>query len=194
MNILLFGGTFDPPHLAHVTMVETIINRKLFDEVWYVPVYEHQKRFAKKQMSDWSHRIKMLSMVLTPQTSICEYEKTSGQLSYTHLALRTLSHQHPHDKFSWLMGSDQLPSLSLWTCDRDKQCFPKCLNQFDYYVYPRLGYPVVLPYKKLKVIEHVRPMEYSSTMIRDKVLRGESIKGLVAPEIEEYILKQGLYK
>ena len=193
MNIVLFGGTFDPPHRTHQQMVATLLERGMFDQVWYVPVAVHDKDFIKKHMSSVEQRLAMLELVLRPQTKIDLYEIESGRESFTHRTLRELRDKHPEHTFSWIMGSDQLEKLHLWRCDLDKACFPQVLDEFDYYVYPRKGFPLDLPYKKLKVIEDVEPMPDSSTLIRQKMRSGGSISGLVIKEVEEYIKLNKLY-
>jgi len=194
MNIALFGGTFDPPHLGHTKLVTEVLAQQLFDEVWYLPVFLHQQRFAKDEMSSWENRLAMLHLVEQKGTRICEFEKTSGKPSFTHLALRELSHQSPADKFSWLMGSDQLTSLSLWKCELHETCFPACSDEFDYYVYPRTGFAMSLPYQNLKVVKNVAPMELSSTQIRNLVKTNKPIKGLVDGKVVSYIEAKKLYQ
>ncbi len=193
MNILLFGGTFDPPHAAHTKMVQTILERQLFDEVWYVPVGQHDQLFLKPGMGSTADRLKMLSLIQDPGTKIETFEVDSGKPSHTHTTLRAMAQLHPDKNFSWLMGSDQLAKLDLWSCDSEQQCFPHCADEFDYYIYPRLSYPLDLPYPNLKVIQGVEPMAIAATDIRVKVKAGEPITGLVDPQVEAYIKEKGLY-
>ena len=193
-RILLFGGTFDPPHLAHTQMVQTILDRQLFDEVWYIPVGRHDTLFVKPGMGKVSDRLAMLKMVAIPHTKIETYEIDSGKTSFTHSTLRRLSQLYPESKFSWLMGSDQLAKLDLWDCADEEKCFPKCADEFDYYVYPRAGFPLILPFANLKVIKDVEPMAVSSTAIRSKVKAGQSITQLVSPAVAAYIKEHHLYQ
>jgi nicotinate-nucleotide adenylyltransferase len=193
-KIIIFGGTFDPVHLGHIKMVSSILEQGWGDEVWYLPVFKHQTRFVKKQMSEWSVRLDMLKLVQQPNTKICDFEKTSGQPSYAHFALRKLSQDYPGKQFSWLMGSDQLGSLHYWKCDQDAACFPEAADEYSYFVYPRKGHPMDLPYNNLQPIQDVEPMSISSTEIRHKIKQQESISELVAPEVEEYIRQHQLYR
>lgn len=194
MHIALFGGSFDPPHKGHLKIIQAVLDQNLFDEVWFLPVFEHQARFDKETMSSWRDRLAMLSLVQTAQTRIEKFEKDSGKQSYTHLALRKLSEKYSEHTFSWLMGSDQLASLTYWKCNLHEQCFPACADEFNYYVYPRVGFDLQLPYNNLKLIEHVQPMNISSTQIRDLVKKGEAISGLVSNDVESYIYDKHLYK
>lgn len=191
---MLFGGSFDPIHLDHTKMVENVLAQGLASEVWYVPVRQHSKNFDKlKNMSSVEDRIVMLELVLTPQTRIELYEVESGKPSTTYDTLVALSALYPDKKFSWLIGSDQLPKLHLWLKADGTPSFPDVLQKFDFYVYPRVGYPLDLPYEELNVIENVEPLNDSSTEIRSRVADGESISGLVDKRVEEYIKNSNLY-
>jgi nicotinate-nucleotide adenylyltransferase len=194
MQIGVFGGTFDPPHVAHITLVKTVIERGLFDQVWYLPVAIHQSQFAKQGMSSMADRLALLGLVQTEQTRIERYEIESEQPSHTHSTLRRLRRRHPEHTFSFIMGSDQLPKLHLWNCEQDTTCFPLAADEFNYYVYPRAGFDGQLPYPNLKIIANVEPMALSSTEVRQKVAQGRSITGLVTPEVEAYIAAHQLYE
>ena len=193
MKIALFGGSFDPPHSAHTSMVQILLDRGQFDQIWYVPVGEHQPAFFKN-MSRAADRLKMLEMIQTEQTRIERCEVESGQVSHTHQTIRHLSQKYPAHRFSFLMGSDQLKSLSLWNCQVDRQCFPQMASEFEFYVYPRQGYELKLPYSNLKLIKEVQPMATSSTQIRVMVAKGQSISHLVDPRIAKYIEVHDLYR
>ncbi|HEX7018205.1 MAG TPA: nicotinate (nicotinamide) nucleotide adenylyltransferase [Patescibacteria group bacterium] len=195
MHIILFGGTFDPPHLAHTQMVQQLLDQQLADEVWYVPVgSQHTKHFTDKKMTAIEHRLAMLKLILVPRTKVETFEVTSGKPSHTDLTLRSLRAQHPQHTFSWLIGSDQLAKLHLWIQEDGSPTFPSILKEFDFYVYPRAGYPMALPHPQLKAVEGVAPMPDSSTEIRRRIKAGESITGLVDSQVEEYIIDKKLYQ
>lgn len=194
MQIGLFGGTFDPPHLAHTKLVEAVIAQEIFDQVWYLPVAIHQTQFAKLGMSSIEHRLALLELVQTEQTRIEIFEIESQQPSHTHSTLRRLRRRHPSHTFSFIMGSDQLAKLDLWNCDEDAHCFPAAADEFDYYVYPRLGFNDPLPYPNLKMITGVEPIGLSSTEIRQKVAAGQPITDLVSPAVARYISTHQLYE
>jgi len=61
MQIALFGGTFDPPHLGHYQVVKELLQRQVTDAVWFVPVKNHP--FAKK-MTAANHRLAMLEILV----------------------------------------------------------------------------------------------------------------------------------
>jgi nicotinate-nucleotide adenylyltransferase len=193
MKIALFGGTFDPPHLAHTKLVQAVLTQKLVDQVWYVPVAIHQQQFSKSDMLAVEHRLAMLELILTDQTKIELFEINSQQPSHTHTTLQQLQKTYPQHQFSFLMGSDQLTKLHLWNCDQDQTCFPAVADEFEYRVYPRAGFSLKLPFPNLKIVTGVEPIKLSSTEIREKISRKESVEDMVAPKVLEYISDHQLY-
>ncbi|MDQ3008068.1 MAG: hypothetical protein M3Q81_00555, partial [bacterium] len=108
--------------------------------------------------------------------------------------LKALHKQYPQHSFSWLIGSDQLPTLYKWGCDQETSCFPTILSEFDFHVYPRAGYPMKLPYAELKPLDQLQEMEMSSTTIRERSRSHQSLDGLVEPTVAKYIVDTKLYQ
>ena len=93
MNIVLFGGAFDPPHLGHQHITQSLLDQKIADEVWYVPTKEHP---FSKPMTPAKHRLAMLELIVTdPRIKIEEYELDKEGISYSRDTLDFLSQSHP---------------------------------------------------------------------------------------------------
>lgn len=200
MHIGILGGSFDPPHNGHQALVSVVLQQKIFDEVWYLPAAVHDPQFDKPGMSTAADRRAMLELVVAAHQQKNEavrletIELDEELMGFTHRTLRELAKRHTEHKLSFIIGSDQLAKLHLWGCDLEKECFPKVFAEFDWYVYPRGGSPITtLPFSELKVITNVEPMEVSSTEIREKVARDESIGELVGSRVEQYIRNAHLY-
>ena len=78
MKILVFGGTFNPPHLGHQLMVEQVLTKTLdngisFDQLWLLPVGQHS--FAKQFVST-EHRLVMLELM---KQAICQKNPALNQ-------------------------------------------------------------------------------------------------------------------
>lgn len=196
MQIGLFGGSFDPPHLGHQKVVAEVLalsqaNQPLFEQVWYIPVGNHD---FGKQLAPAEHRIAMLNLILQPDSRIETWEINQPGTSYTHSTLLEMQSQYPEHSFSWIIGSDQLPSLYKWGCDQEGACFPELLRAFPFYVYPRAGYSMDLPYPELKPLHDVTEVKISSTEIRERIKDKQDISDLVAPQVAAYIAEHGLYR
>jgi nicotinate-nucleotide adenylyltransferase len=185
MHIVLFGGAFDPPHLGHQNITRALLEQKLADEVWYVPVGEHH--FGKK-MASAEDRVAMLQLVLDdPRVKIERYEIDTAGISYTHKTLEALSAQYPEHHFSWIIGSDNLPSFHKWG---DYQAL---LKEFPFYVYPRKDFPMQPLYEGMTPLQQVPEVAISSTDVRAALRAAHPITNLVDPQVAEYIKQKGLY-
>lgn len=193
MQIALFGGSFDPPHRGHLQVGLALLEQKIADEVWYVPVKKHP--FGKVLSPD-SDRVAMLeTMIASPraqentrpgQLKISHHELDKTQPSYSLLTLTELAQQHPEHTFFWVIGSDNLRSFSQW------YQYQELLDQFVVYVYPRAEFPMepLLPGMKPLKAEKVT---VSSTQIRDLLKTNNSVGELVEPPVEQYIRDHHLY-
>lgn len=200
MNISVFGGAFDPPHLGHQAVVENLLATELADEVWYLPVKNHH--FGKK-MAAAEHRLAMLKLVIDQQPSthqvqstknhvpiirIEDYELHQEGINYTYDTLVALSQQYPEYTFSFVIGSDNLAGYERWLDNR-----PKLLD-FPFFVYPRAGYSFNPLYQNMTPLVDMPEVTVSSTEIREARKLGKSLAGLVTPEVEEYIKENKLYQ
>lgn len=190
MKIALFGASFDPPHLAHRTIAEQLLDQKIVDQVWLVPVKEHP--FGKK-LAPEEARLKMLEMMVTgmnrpTQVQINDYELRENHASISFITLTKLSQQFPEHIFSWVIGSDNVEHFAKW------DSYQEMLRLFPFYVYPRKGSDQVQLLPGMKWIEQVPEVDISSTLIREKVLAGESLLGLVEPDVASYIKANHFYQ
>lgn len=187
MHVALFGGGFDPPHIGHQYISKVLLERQIADQVWFVPVKHHA--FGKQVSAD-SHRVKMLELLIPAASTTLRvetYELEKEGISYTYETLIHLSQRYPENRFSFVIGSDNLPTFDKWL-----DIHPLLLN-FPFYVYPRQGFPMAPLYQGMVPIENVPEVAVSSTQIRDKILKQESVSGLVDPRVERYIKENGLY-
>ncbi len=189
MHIALFGASFDPPHMAHRIITEQLLDQKLVDQVWLVPVKEHPFGKDMTQSGDRLAMVKfMLEKIARPKTVfIDEYELTQDKPSYSFDTLEAMSRKFPEHTFSWVIGTDNLKSFAKWHEAH------KLLEKYTVFVYPRAGSDSEPLLPGMKRIEHVPEINISSTDIRQKVKQGESITGLVELEVAQYIKEKELY-
>lgn len=182
MHIALFGGSFDPPHLAHQRIPLHFLENKIVDEVWCVPTQDHP--FHKK-MTPSQQRVEMLEMLDIP---IEYFEVERGGPSYSYDTLDALSRKYPQHTFSWIIGADNVKSFPLW------HKYTEVLSHFHVFVYPREGYAASALLDGMTFLKDLEEVTVSSTEVRQKVRDHESITELVHPEIEKYIKTHALYQ
>ena len=104
--------------------------------------------------------------------------------------LNALKSKYPETDFSLIIGADNLALFERW---KDSDVI---MSNFDMLVYPRPGVDMdalVQKYPKVNVLRGAPLRDVSSTEIRRRISSGESLRGLVNPEVEEYIKENGLY-
>ena len=185
MKIALFGGAFDPPHLGHQRIAQEMIGHALVDEVWFVPVFKHpwEDRLGKWYMAAYEHRKMMVELILLPHTHLYEYLN----VSFTYPTLLQVAKNHPEDEFSWIIGSDNLPTFGDWDCCQ------KIINEFKVFAYPRKGFPLKQFFAGINLLDDFPEIDVSSTMVKEKLKQGESISKLVDAKIAQYIQNNHLY-
>lgn len=186
MKVALFGGAFDPPHLGHQQVGREMIAQNVVDGVWYVPVFEHPwaERLNKWQMVAYEHRRAMVELILFPGAKLMEYQA----VSFAYPTLEYFSAKYPAHEFSWVIGSEYLPSFADW------KFADKVLSEFGVYVYPRSGFPLQPLVAGMTALTGFPEMKISSTEFRQKYQAGEDVTKLVDAKVLEYIRKNKLYK
>jgi nicotinate-nucleotide adenylyltransferase len=179
-RVLLFGGSFDPPHNSHLQLPREVMAHLKFDRVLYVPVF--QSPLKEQPPTPWEHRLAMLELALDdcPWATISTLEIDRGGTSYTIDTIESL--QNEYEELRLLIGSDQWIHFKKWHRWQD------ILRQANPVVIPREGYEV----------EHERVFQIgtqlgASSDIRALIRNGKSISELVPTKVETYITENGLY-
>lgn len=177
MKIALFGGSFNPPHQGHVEVAKSIIDSKKFDELWVLPCLAHA---FQKALAPYPDRIAMCRLAFEPLSPKIIVKKTEEEIQNTQgwsiLTLRYLHQENPQHDFYWLMGSDLIQEKNRW------KDFDEIEKITTLYPIPRAGIEIS-PFPNI-----------SSTEIRNKISKCESLADLVPKEVEVYIQARGLYR
>jgi len=184
MKIAVFGSAFDPPHIGHELIVNTLLGNQLVDEVWLLPAKCHA--FGRSLVSE-HHRLAMLKLVTRPGVKIELYELNQLSINYTYYSLLAIYRRHPAHTFSFVMGADKLIGFNHWVEYR------QLLERFPVWVFPRRGFELGSLYDGMSVIQKVEPLEVSSTLVKDLVKAGRPLGGLVNNQIADYIIEHDLY-
>ena len=117
-RILVFGGTFDPPHRAHVELSLHAARALACDTLLVVPAARSPHKTAGPTATD-EERVAMLELAYRghPEAAICTAElnrAAAGQPSYTIDTIRALRTAAPHAEFRLLIGADQAAAFHKW--------------------------------------------------------------------------------
>lgn len=179
MRVGFFGGSFDPPHLAHVWLLSWALSSGELDRVLVMVCYSHP--FAKG-LSPFDVRLDMARdafALFGDRVEVSDLERQWGGVSTTLLSLQRLKQTHPEDQLRLVIGSDILGEAEKWT-------------RFDEVT--RLAPPLITPRNNHGPESLWALPDISSTWVRQRVTAGLSIRELVPAAVADRIAKEGLYR
>ena len=193
MKVCLFGGTFDPPHLGHLIIAQTIFEAEKFDQIVFVPAYQPPHKNGMK-ISPVDQRLEMLKIAISenPNFIMSDLEIQRKGLSYSIDTIIDYKKQNNlnSDELFYLMGSDSLKQFKKW---KDTK---KIIDECRVIVAIRPGFrPSDIPNWILAKIQFasIPRIEISSTTIRDRWIDNKTIRYMVTESVWQYINKNKLY-
>jgi nicotinate-nucleotide adenylyltransferase len=187
-RIGLFGGTFDPPHNAHVALARSALDALALDGLRWIPAGQPWQK--TRVVTPAVHREAMVRLAIQGQARFVldriELEREGP--SYTLDTVRALQ---PLGELVLIIGADQYAGLHTW------RGWQELLGLVTLAVANRPG---PMPPVSVEVLRHPHrvvplPMlDVSATEIRARVARGLPIDGLVPPSVASYIDLNRLYK
>jgi len=155
------------------------------DQVWLLPDFANA---FKSVIGSPTDRWTMLQFVQTGRIRASNLAFKEANTTYTVSIVSELIKDRMNS-FYWIVGSDVLNDFTKW---RD---FQKLSKMIQFLVVPRKDFPIrSLPSGFKRVEGNLMMSNVSSTLIRERIKKGMPIKGLVFPEVEEYIKTNNLYK
>jgi len=192
MDIGLFGGSFNPPHVAHLVVAEIARDQLGFDEVWWIPNATPPHK-SHDELAAVEHRLAMTRRAIAgnPSFRVSEIEVGREGVSYTVDTLRVLQDEHPDTDFGLLLGSDSLDHFGEWHRPDE------IMERVPLVVYKRPG--IIEDVPEPRFANRVRfvsapVMEVSGTEIRSRRRAGRSIRYLVPETVRSYIREHNLYR
>jgi len=191
LKICLFGGTFDPPHIGHLLVAQTVCEAEGFDKVVFIPA---NKSPNKKVFTAKENRVDMLELAVegNPNFEISDLEIRRGGISYTIDTLRAYKEQisKKDDELFYLIGSDSLLDLKNWREPKE------IINECQVLVAIRPGFrPSDIPSWLIHGIQfaNIPRFEISSSNIRKRWVENKTIRYMVTLPVWEYINQHNLY-
>ncbi|MBQ7739708.1 MAG: nicotinate (nicotinamide) nucleotide adenylyltransferase [Eubacterium sp.] len=196
MRIGIFGGAFNPVHNGHLQLMNSYLEALGLDRIILIPTSDPPHKSGKGLVPE-EDRLNMLRLVTSnnPIYEVSDLEFRREGKSYTYHTLCQLRRLYPLDEFYLIIGSDQYLTFETWYRADD------ILKMVTVCTMARNGddYEKLLDYKnenknmKNTVISDFEVVEISSSNIRERVKKRESISGLVPEKVEKYIKEHGLY-
>ncbi|MED5563423.1 MAG: nicotinate-nucleotide adenylyltransferase [Gemmatimonadota bacterium] len=187
----VFGGTFDPPHVGHVTLTRELRESGVVDEILWIPVAIPPHKPSGPRTSP-DLRMEMVHAAIGGRAnqSASNIELLREGPSYTVDTLRALRSEHPEATPVLIMGSDQFAELAEWHKAEEVVQFA------DVCVLPRGGVELDSVRPRLSVVwcaADVASIDVSSSDIRKRVREGRPYRHLVPKAVAEIIEREDLY-
>lgn len=199
-TIAILGGTFNPVHIGHLVIAETILQQapqieQLVFMPNHIPAYKEQKKIA-----DGRHRMEMLSLAAKelPRSCVSDLELKREGYTYTVDTLQEIKQHRPGLQIYFVIGDDSLFHLHTWhnfeqlaeLCrflvvarEENKNAVLSYVEQFC------TKYPAF----SISYVE-MEKIPVSSSEIRKRLKLGQSVEGLLPETVAAYIETYNLYK
>jgi nicotinate-nucleotide adenylyltransferase len=177
MKVIIFGGSFSPPTLAHEEIIRQCLALAGFDEVWLMPSADRADKIISAGEAE---RLKMLQILKNkvfkdPRLQICDIEYRLPKPTQLNRTVQFLSQEYPNNEFWFVFGGDAYRDMPNWANGEWLQ------NNLNIIIFsdtkPNQANNTRVKHLKLPA----RFSQMSSTLARINP------KGIVSPEILEYL-------
>lgn len=199
-KIGIFGGSFDPVHLGHVSLAEDAVKQAELDRIVFIPAAIQPFKLDKR-LAGGDARLEMLRLAVsdTGKFDVSSYELDEKGISYSYLTMRAMQKKFGEEaRLYFITGTDAFLKINKWKNAEEM------LTKYSFIIGTRPGYrqeelksfadKMQASYNtEILNIDNIQ-IDVSSTEIRSRLKRGLSVEGLVTEKVERYIKKNGLYR
>jgi nicotinate-nucleotide adenylyltransferase len=197
-RIGILGGTFNPPHLAHLVCASEAASQLDLERVLLTPVAQAPHKEAEQDPGP-QERLELCRLAVAgdERLAVCDLEVRRGGSSFTVDTLRELHAQTPEDDLTFIVGGDIALGLSSWhepeavfelatlaVAEREGAGHEDVAERL------RASFPDAPP----PVFFDMPRLDISSSQIRRRVAEGRSIRYLVPDPVAEHIARGRLYR
>lgn len=178
----ILGGSFNPPHVAHVMAAYWTLATQGVSEVWMLPTWRHA---FGKALAPFEDRVRMCELAARPIRGlhVCTAEADLADDPLVGKTARTLEYlveKHPDRRFTLVVGADIVAETPRW------YRFDRVRELARVVVVGRAGEGGATDGPELP--------DVSSTRVRERLGRGEDVSALVPSAVLAYIRERGLYR
>ncbi len=190
----IFGGSFDPPHLGHLSVAQACLEHLDINEVIWIP--NHRNPLRHKAFATAVQRLQMCQLATEGHNgmAVSDVEVSRGSKSYTIDTVEELLMVRP-GKLWVIMGADALDGIMEW---KEPE---KLLRLCRLAIVARPGSDTSRVMSELSEemrdaidMVPVKPHKASSSQVRFDILREATPELMLEPKVWEYIKERGLYR
>ncbi|GAB4397559.1 MAG: nicotinate (nicotinamide) nucleotide adenylyltransferase [Microscillaceae bacterium] len=190
MKTGLFFGSFNPIHIGHLIIANTMAENTDLREVWLVVSPQNPFKPQKGLLHEFD-RFDMVERAISDnyRLRVTDVEFHLPRPSYTVHTLTVLQEKYPEREFALIMGSDNLLTFPKW------KNYSHILEHFSLYVYPRPGQnqSPLMEHPKVRMVP-APLLDISATFIRQAIQNQQSIRYLVPEAVETMIRVRKFYQ
>ena len=195
MKLAIMGGAFNPIHIGHLVCAEEAVSQFGLDEVIFMPTGIAPHKQAGSASSEERYEMAVIATASNPRFQVSRYEIDQNRVCYTVDTLRRFRAEQPGAELFFITGTDAIAEILEWKDPAE------IVRLATVIAARRPGFsPEEMPPKTREFLElhKVRIMEIpcidvSSSMIRERVAQGQSVRYLVPEGVERFIEKERLY-
>lgn len=199
MRLGIYGGTFAPPHNAHVRAAEIFQSELSLDKLMVIPAGIPPHKSISEDDSP-AQRLEMCRLAFShiPNVEISDMELRRSGKSYTVMTVRELWNERT--ELFLLCGTDMMLTFDGWYCFREimEKCTLVCIRREDD---EKLGAELEnkIDFFKDSYGAKIRmlnapALELSSTLVRQTLTDNRDASGLIPESVLSYITEHGLYR
>jgi nicotinate-nucleotide adenylyltransferase len=190
LNIGLFFGSFNPPHIGHMAIANYLVEFAGLNQLWFVVSPQNPLKEQSSLLKEYD-RLELVRQAVEGDLRfrVSDVEFRMPKPSYTINTLTYLKDKFPDHTFTLIIGSDNLENFQQW------KDYGTILGNYRIIVYPRPGFSgeSVPGHNNIRLIEAPQ-MEISSTFIRDSIRAGKDVRYFVTAPVWEYMDKMNYYR
>lgn len=195
----IMGGTFDPIHYGHLVIANEVLSKYKLDKIIFVPTgTPPHKSSSGKTTSYHRYMMTQFATMTNPDFDVSDFEVKKEEISYTVDTIQAFIEKYPDTKFYFITGTDAVLELPTW---KDPEII---LDSCTFIAVNRPGYvndnleekisKIANEYKGEIFVMNAPQLQISSTDIRKRIFMGRPIKYILPEMVEQYIIKNNLYK
>jgi len=189
--IVVFGGAFNPPTLAHKEIYQLIDESVNLDKFLFLPV---SKKYSKANLIDDFYRVEMLKILIKDleKASISKIETQDDKFLGTYQSLLRIKNEYPEQEIAFVLGADNLLHMNHWINAE------KLLSDFKFIVVNRNNENVEKKINKIPLLktykDHFIVLKNYQSNVSSTLFRETLDPSYVDEEVYHYIMKNDLYR
>lgn len=196
--IAIFGGSFNPPINSHISLAKEILEKcENIEKIIFVPV---STKYNKEGLVEDKHRLNMLNIICKNEDKleVSDLELTFKRQLYTIETMDIFSSKYPNHDIYFIMGTDNLKEIDKW---KDPE---RLLGDYKIIALERendqleeiINKNIILKDNRNSIIkiEGIKPVNLSSTMVREKIKNNDNVEEYISENVLDYINENNLYR